>query len=348
MLRVANPSFPSHPLAADAIALTIVKLARFTATTADEGIADDDRDLLPLVCQLMAHKLEDNGPESTLAELLAVCNVWEPDHVAATNKYMAKVKAKVCASLKWALNAVTPTTLAHLGESPFGDWAGEERGRPAAAVPVKGGIALCAEETVCILQHLIIKQENDNDNVQLGFHMLVGRLQQLFNECTSAIINIATELPSSCMLAADSVTLVILSLEMFTPTIAAQNVQIIHVTIDPVPGRPGRCRGERPLKTGAHPGLNLGDTLLDCSGVVGLPQRHSRCVKRVGARPHCNDKRVAKLEAKVCASLKWAFNAATPTTFGELFLARAMSEGALTEAQSQIRELMTGESGRWV
>lgn len=115
--------------------------------------------------------------------------------------------------------------------------------RPAAAEPVKGGIALCAEETDCILQHLIIKQENDYyDNVQLGFYILVGRLQQFFNGCTSAIINIATgltavagaELPSYTLLAADSVTLAILNSEMFTPTIAAENVQLFHVTIDPV------------------------------------------------------------------------------------------------------------------
>ena len=64
-------------MAADTIALAIVNLARFMATTAaDEEIADDDRDLLPLACQLMAHKLEENGPESILAAVLAGCNVW--------------------------------------------------------------------------------------------------------------------------------------------------------------------------------------------------------------------------------------------------------------------------------
>lgn len=109
-------------MAADTTALAIVNLARFMATTADEGIADDDSDLLPLVCLLKAQKLEENGSESILAAVLAVCNVWEPHHVAATNtriaKVNAKVNAKVFASLKWTLYVVTPTTFAHLGREP--------------------------------------------------------------------------------------------------------------------------------------------------------------------------------------------------------------------------------------
>ncbi|CBJ28524.1 cyclin D2 [Ectocarpus siliculosus] len=104
---------PSHPVAADTVALAIINLARFVATTAEEGIADDNRDLLPLVCLLMAQKLEDNGPDSLLSAMLTVCNVGDPDHTA-TKKRVARLEAKVCASLKWALYAVTPTTFGHL------------------------------------------------------------------------------------------------------------------------------------------------------------------------------------------------------------------------------------------
>ncbi|CAM9681255.1 unnamed protein product, partial [Ectocarpus sp. 4 AP-2014] len=104
---------PSHPVAADTVALAIINLARFVASTAEEGIADDDRDLLPLVCLLMAQKLEENGSDDILAAMLAMRNVWEPDHTA-TKKRVSKLETKVCASLKWALYAVTPTTFAHL------------------------------------------------------------------------------------------------------------------------------------------------------------------------------------------------------------------------------------------
>ncbi|CAN0489925.1 unnamed protein product, partial [Ectocarpus sp. 12 AP-2014] len=61
----------------------------------------------------MAHKLEDTGSDSLLAAMLAVSKVWGPDHTA-TKKRVAKLEAKVCASLKWALYAVTPTTFGHL------------------------------------------------------------------------------------------------------------------------------------------------------------------------------------------------------------------------------------------
>ncbi|CAB1102478.1 unnamed protein product [Ectocarpus sp. CCAP 1310/34] len=94
---------PSHPVAADTVALAIIKLARFVASTAEEGIADGARDLLALVCLLMAQTLEANGSDSSdslLAAMLAVSKV--------------KLKDKVCASLKWALYAVTPTTFGHL------------------------------------------------------------------------------------------------------------------------------------------------------------------------------------------------------------------------------------------
>ena len=59
--------------------------------------------------------------------------------------------------------------------------------------------------------------------------------------------------------------------------------------------------------------------------------------------PDCTatKKRVAKLEAKVCAGLKWVLDAVTPTSFCLLYLARALSEAALAESQSQVRELMT-------
>ncbi|CAM9433350.1 unnamed protein product, partial [Ectocarpus sp. 12 AP-2014] len=97
----------------DTVALAIINLARFLASTAEEGIADDDRDLLPLVCLLMAQKLEENGSDNILAAMLAMRNVWELDHTA-TKKRVSKLETKVCASLKWALHAVTPTTFGHL------------------------------------------------------------------------------------------------------------------------------------------------------------------------------------------------------------------------------------------
>ncbi|CAN0373304.1 unnamed protein product [Ectocarpus sp. 8 AP-2014] len=61
----------------------------------------------------MAQALEDNESDSLLSAMLTVCNVWGPDHTA-TKKRVAKLEAKVCASLNWALYAVTPTTLGHL------------------------------------------------------------------------------------------------------------------------------------------------------------------------------------------------------------------------------------------
>ncbi|CBJ28538.1 hypothetical protein Esi_0108_0056 [Ectocarpus siliculosus] len=71
-------------------------------------------------------------------------------------------------------------------------------------------------------------------------------------------------------------------------------------------------------------------------------------VCNVGGPDHtATKKRVARLEAKVCASLNWAIYAVTPTTFGHLFLARALSEGALAGGQSQVTEL-TVTSLRWV
>ncbi|CAN0085460.1 unnamed protein product, partial [Ectocarpus fasciculatus] len=108
----AGVEVPPHRVAANTVALAIINLARFVATTAEEGIADDDRDLLPLVCLLMAQKLEDSGSD-ILAAMLNAYNVWGPDYIA-TKKRVAKTESKVCASLKWALYAVTPTSFGHL------------------------------------------------------------------------------------------------------------------------------------------------------------------------------------------------------------------------------------------
>ncbi|CAM9792801.1 unnamed protein product, partial [Ectocarpus sp. 6 AP-2014] len=72
-------------------------------------------------------------------------------------------------------------------------------------------------------------------------------------------------------------------------------------------------------------------------------------VCNVGGPDHtATKKRVARLEAKVCSSLNWAIYAVTPTTFGHLFLARALSVGALAGRQYQVRELTTVTSLRWV
>lgn len=81
------------------------------------------------------------------------------------------------AQRRWSTGYVEPRT--QLGRhQPFShehhQRAPTPQGRPAAAELVKGGIALSVEETDCVLQYLIIKQENDYGNVQLGFCMLDG------------------------------------------------------------------------------------------------------------------------------------------------------------------------------
>lgn len=68
-------------------------------TTVDERVADDERDLLPMVRVLMAHKQEETRPVSILAAVLAVCNVWDSSHVNAIKKRTAKLETKVCTNI---------------------------------------------------------------------------------------------------------------------------------------------------------------------------------------------------------------------------------------------------------
>ncbi|CAM9624932.1 unnamed protein product [Ectocarpus sp. 4 AP-2014] len=207
--------------------------------------------------------------------------------------------------------------------------------RPPAAEPLQGAIALSTEEADSMLAHTFLKQERQSDNVRMGFHMLRGRQPQLFSTFTSGIIDMATGLTAgagvvpSHPVAADTVALAIINLARFVATTAEEGIA-------------DDDRDLLPLVC-----LLMAQKLED-DGSDGLLAAMLAVSKVWGPDYTATKKSVAKLEAKVCPSLKWMLYAVTPTTFGHLFLARALSEGALTGRQSQVRELTTATSLRWV
>lgn len=117
LLKIAAGVATAHPVAEDVLILAFVLLGRYLAALADEGdlsVIDHDDVLMPAVFFLSASKLVGAGVETTAREVLATCNVRDPEHVALLEKRMHTLEFEVGSTLGWTLNAATPTEFIHL------------------------------------------------------------------------------------------------------------------------------------------------------------------------------------------------------------------------------------------
>lgn len=104
-----------RPVAEDVLILACVLLGRYLAALADEGkLSSNNDDVLPAVFFLSASKLVGAGAETTAAEVLAACNVRDPEQVTLLKKRMNTLEFEVGSKLGWMLNAATPTEFIHL------------------------------------------------------------------------------------------------------------------------------------------------------------------------------------------------------------------------------------------